>query len=636
MKLKSSLFLLPTIFAGTIVSWLSYFPVKGSFSHSDVLFEGVYLIAAGVSYFVIGRLRDWRLSVGWGVFTYGLLFDFLDEFTREAGSPVDVDAIQDLLTTIGLILITIGFVAAVREREADRENEVQLSNHVRSEKTRLATIIDSVHDAILVTNPKGEVLLANASALHFSGLTEDEIVGNSIEDSFALFDGVLPLFPMALELPSYKLSKKFFQKDYTMLSRHGESYLFEVVASELTDDEGAKFGIVWCLHEVAERREHERQLSQAGRLESVGLLAGGVAHDFNNLLSSIMNWTSYSAVLKENGGDDEEVFTEIKKACNRGKKLASQLLAFSKGGKPIVESVGLAALIRESTEFALRGSAVKLDMPNIENHLYAMVDASQMGQVVQNLVINAKQAMSDSGTITISAKLIELEEDEHLHLEDGEYVRVDISDHGQGVDAASLPSIFEPYFSTKTTGYGLGLATCYAVLKRHGGHIEVESEVGVGTMFTFFVPAGGSGEAAEVMQEIRSTYDDLSLLIVDDDYSVQKPLAATLRACGVDVEACLGGDEALLLYKRRLARGEPFDLVLMDLTLQGESSGAEVMSRICEFHPIARGIVMSGYHDDPVMSNYRESGFVAMLAKPFEHDQLLSVINLALKGGKNQ
>jgi len=621
--------LAPALWLASIAVWFSVFPVKESFSKSDVLFEGIYLLAALISFFLVLRLGEWKLSFGWAALCEGLLFDFLDEFTLEAGFRLDVDAMQDIATTAGLLMMTLGFLSAAgrRERELDAMRESADALGVAGE--RLAAILESVSDGLIVTGVTEGVQLWNATALALVGRQPDGAMGLSITEFLSLApENIHQIEDLRSDAFSHPM--RAASGIDLLRQRDGISQALSVGVSAIKES-GQATGLVWVIRDVTHRREEEKHISQASRLESVGLLAGGVAHDFNNLLSAVMNWVSFSEVTQAEGPELRETFQEITKACKRGKSLANQLLSFAKGGDPVVAPTDLSSLVQEEVVFALRGSKVSPVFFFGKGLPHAEVDAVQIGQVIQNLVINAKQAMALGGSLEVKVDCRKVTATDTVPLDPGDYLEVSIQDEGAGIAEEDRKHIFDPYFSKKESGSGLGLATAYAIIRRHRGHIWAEFPANrEGTCFRVLLPKTSKLALGQSRTLDDRLFHGKSILAVDDDYSVQKPLVGTLKAIGFDVEACMRGEDAIHLYQRRLNAGNPFDLVLMDLTLQGEAGGAEGMKKILAIDPKAKGIVMSGYHEDPVMANYLEEGFCGVMQKPFDYLRMVAEMGRVL------
>jgi CheY-like chemotaxis protein len=254
------------------------------------------------------------------------------------------------------------------------------------------------------------------------------------------------------------------------------------------------------------------------------------------------------------------------------------------------------------------------------------VDSGQIGQVVSNLVINADQSMPEGGTVKVSAENAKISKGEVISLNAGRYVKISIKDSGYGIEEDNLLMIFDPYFTTKSAGSGLGLASAYSITKKHGGHISVESEIGTGTVFTIYLPASTGKAVSGKVKKVTPLGGEGRVLLMEDDPMVAESTALGLEGFGYNVEVAGDGVEAIKLYLRAGYSGQPFDAVVMDLTIPGGMGGKETIKRLREIDPNVRAIVASGYFDDPVMSNFSEYGFGGVLTKPFEIPHLVDLL----------
>ena len=367
-------------------------------------------------------------------------------------------------------------------------------------------------------------------------------------------------------------------------------------------------------------------------MDSVGLLAGGIAHDFNNILIGIVGNVSLLAL----GEHDEEsalLLGEVSRACDQAKALNNQLLTFSQGGSPVREPTLLPRLLEDTLSFVLRGSNVVSVCDFAPDLHRAVLDRGQIGQVIQNIVINAIQAMPQGGTIRISATNVPVDPTMPLPLEPGHYVRLAFSDSGPGICPEHLQRIFDPYFTTKPSGHGLGLATSYSILRKHGGHIEVASEVGTGTTFELYLPASEEGELAEPTKELATAAKSSKarVLMMDDEDTVLAVGTKMLQFSGYAASAVAhDGEEAIRLCQEALAEGVPFTVAIMDLTIPGGMGGKEAFRRLRDLDPDLVGVVSSGYSNDPVMANYEAHGFAAVLPKPYRLTELRRAMERAV------
>lgn len=386
--------------------------------------------------------------------------------------------------------------------------------------------------------------------------------------------------------------------------------------------------------DVSEQKRIQDELIRTEKLESLGVLAGGIAHDFNNFLAGILGNISFARMLLDPSHKAHKLLGEAEKATQRATDLARQLLTFARGGAPVKKVISVQQVIRESATLVLRGTNVKdvLEIPHSLHNVEA--DEGQITQAFHNIIINAVQAMPNSGCLTIKAADVRVEEAGTSHLLSGDYVMVSFTDEGHGIPPEDLERIFDPYFTTKAKGTGLGLASVYSIISRHGGHINVISVVGRGTTFEVYLPACG--------KEIRDTIDTdvapvlekqgktAKILIMDDDEVITNLLVDIFEHKGYKVETCANGGGAIACYRDALERGTPYDAVIMDLTIPGGMGGKEAAAHLLRFDPNACLIVSSGYSNDPVMSDYSSYGFKAAIAKPFMSDNVLSALDAAL------
>ncbi|GAC1466077.1 MAG: hypothetical protein PVSMB11_01490 [Desulfuromonadaceae bacterium] len=377
--------------------------------------------------------------------------------------------------------------------------------------------------------------------------------------------------------------------------------------------------------------QQEQEKNQ--RLESLGVLAGGIAHDFNNILTAILGNISLARILVGDEHKAAQRLADSEKAVIRASELAQQLLTFARGGEPVKRVVDTLKLIGEAAGFALQGANVK-GVIEAESELYPVnADEGQLSQVFNNLLINAKQAMPAGGIVTVTAKNLKVHSGDRLPLAIGTYVQIDIADQGCGIPPELLGKIFDPYFTTKSSGTGLGLSTVYSIIKRHGGHISVTSEYGNGTVFRLFLPAV---EEAHPPQETNQTPQGLlsgtgRILLMDDEQIIRDVVRIMFEEAGYQVVDC--GDGAAAVEQYRLAReqGVRFDAVILDLTVPGGMGGREAAALIRKLDPTAVLIVSSGYSNDPVMADYGRYGFSGSAVKPYTFDALLTELSHAME-----
>jgi PAS domain S-box-containing protein len=397
---------------------------------------------------------------------------------------------------------------------------------------------------------------------------------------------------------------------------------------------GLPGGILLYAESTTERKRAEAELQKARRIESLGLLAGGIAHDFNNLLAVVAGNLSLARLVAEDPqttvGQLAAMLDEPERAAMQARELTQQLLTFSRGGAPVMRASDVPQVLRESAQFAVRGSHCSLDLRFDEGLPLAEMDPGQVSQVVHNLVLNAVQAMPQGGLIVVEASGVELWGGNSQGLPAANYVRVSVADKGKGIDESDLVRIFDPYFSTKSGGTGLGLATCFSIISRHGGRITAESKQGEGSRFVFYLPVASSAPLAAHESKNASVPPDLRVLVMDDEASLRDVVGSALDLIKCKNSVAAHGQAALDMAHLALEQGQAYDLAILDLTIPGGMGGLETLRHLRQFQPGIRAVVMSGYSQDEAMARHLEHGFQARLAKPFTIDHLRQAVAEAM------
>ena len=376
-----------------------------------------------------------------------------------------------------------------------------------------------------------------------------------------------------------------------------------------------------------ERKKFQEQALQSQKMEAIGTLAGGIAHDFNNLLGVITGNISYALNNIKKNNEVYDALLDVQESSKQAQNLTHQLLTFSKGGAPIKKILNINKLINKSAIFSTRGSETSCHFELLNDLWLSDVDEGQINQVIGNLVINANQAMPNGGRIRVRTENTEIGTDSGIPLLAGRYIKIIIEDQGTGIAKNHLPNIFEPYYSTKQKGSGLGLATAYSIIKRHGGHITVYSETGKGTVFNIYLPA-----SSEDIDEVQHKKDHRhsgqgNVLIMDDQESILKMVTRMLNRMGYEVTSAINGIQAINIFQKAYDAGKPFNLVILDLTIPGGMGGAKTIPELLKIDPNVKAVVSSGYSNDPIMANYEYYGFCGVVPKPYTKDQLSEVLN---------
>jgi signal transduction histidine kinase len=384
------------------------------------------------------------------------------------------------------------------------------------------------------------------------------------------------------------------------------------------------------VEQMAERQRMEDELLKVRKIESVGVFAAGIAHDFNNLLTGILGYISLAQVVANMDAKVLAYMTEAEQACQRATALTQQLLTFAKGGAPVRHTISLVEILKESVGFALRGANVRGDIQIAADLWPVDVDAGQINQVIHNVVLNAVQAMPGGGTVEVWADNIVFEAGAPFPLIEGQYVKITVQDYGCGIPKEVLANIFDPYFTTKDEGSGLGLTTAYAIVTKHDGYITVTSEVGMGTTVVIYLPAS---QQALVSAQIRP-HIPLSgsgrILVMDDEEVIRNLLRELLETLGYTVECVQDGAEAVAVYQRAQAARQPFAAVILDYTIPGSIGGLETLNRLRALDPQVKALISSGYANNPVMANWAYYGFSGVVAKPYTMAQLQEALHNVL------
>jgi signal transduction histidine kinase/ActR/RegA family two-component response regulator len=376
--------------------------------------------------------------------------------------------------------------------------------------------------------------------------------------------------------------------------------------------------------EIAQREQTEEELLRARKLESLGVLAGGIAHDFNNFLTVVQGNIEVAKAQLSLAEPAQPFLDQAASACQRAKFLSSQLLTFAKGGAPVRRVVSIAQLVTDAVHLARTGSPIAIELQLAEDLWTAHVDSGQIGQVLHNILINAREAMPRGGAIEVLAENVVASDNTDPQ------VRISIRDNGHGIPPEVLRRIFDPYFTTKPGGTGLGLATAYAIVLKHGGHISVESTPGAGTAFTVDLPASIEAPLPHASDAVPMHSGTGRLLVMDDDSALRILFKAVLTQLGYDVQTAADGAEAIALYETTKAAGKGFDAVLLDLTVTGGMGGMEAATKLKELDPALKLIVSSGYSDAPVMSHFADYGFDAVILKPWTVKEMSEVLRTVL------
>jgi PAS domain S-box-containing protein len=557
----------------------------------------------------------------------------------KTGSISNLDI--DYLTQDGTI-IPVEINAAVIDQESspiilamirDITGRKDAERNLASEKEHLAVTLRSIGDGVITSDTNGNVVLLNKVAEQLTGWSQEEAIGRPVTEIFHIINektGTVCESPVEKVL---ELGKIIGLANHTaLIAKDGKQRSIADSGAPIRDMESNIIGVVLVFRDVTDQLKMEEELLKIKKLESVGVLAGGIAHDFNNILAAILGNINLAAQFVGPGNKAASLLLEAEKATLRAEKLTKQLLTFSKGGEPVRETASISQLIRESAEFILHGSKVVCNFDIPDDLWMVDIDTGQISQVIQNLILNASHAMPEGGKIGVCcANISDITAETMLSLHRGDYVKITIQDNGIGIPENIIEKIFDPYFTTKHEGSGLGLAVTHSIINKHDGHISVKSEPGHGTTFTIYLPASSREQHVAADEKISQIASGKGrVLIMDDDKMVGEVAEYMLTHLGYEVELCVDGVETVNRYKELQEGGKVVDLIIMDLTIPGGMGGKEAVQEILAIDPEAKVIVASGYSTDPILANCREYGFQAAVTKPFDLAELSKAVSSAL------
>jgi len=487
---------------------------------------------------------------------------------------------------------------------------------MKSER-RYRRLVESSPESIFILSANNLTFANNAGMRLLGAEGLNEINGKPLQDIIhpddydSVIDSITKMQEVNHETPL--MERRFKRVDGSVVD-------VEMVAIPFTFPD--KSGVQIVALDISERKKIEVELLRVERIESIGLLAGGIAHDFNNILTGILGNIDLAKAFTAPEGEAVRFLSNAQQAATRAKELTFKLLTFSKGGEPLRATTLLSEIITDSVNFILSGSNIRFEYRQPDDLWAVDVDVVQFRQVIENLTVNAHQSMPDGGLFTIEAKNVKGDTVPAVLQKDTKYVKVTINDQGTGISKENLQKIFDPYFTTKDTGSGLGLATSYSIIKKHGGLITVESEPGHGTTFLIYIPA--TDKTPQVKSEIEEPpkAGKGRILIMDDEEIVREVAIEMLYNLGFEVLAVQEGQAAIDVYKAALESDEPFAAVIMDLTVPGGMGGEKAIAKLLEIDPDVKAIVSTGYSNNPVVANYANHGFKGFISKPFSLSEL--------------
>ncbi len=543
---------------------------------------------------------------------------------RKDGSVVYVD-VNATRVTLGGKQCIMGIFRDITERKLAEE---ALQESERSLKTLMSNLPGMAYRCCNDRNWTMEYVSEGAAAL--TGYQPADLTGNAkiAYNDLIHHDDQKPVWETVQKTIG---SRDKFRLSYRIRRADGQERWVWEQGQGVFSLAGDLLALEGFIIDVSERRLLEEERLKTQKLEAIGTLAGGIAHDFNNLLQGVFGYISLAKLSADQKEKSVAALEQAEKALHLSVNLTSQLLTFSKGGKPVKQRIDLRPMIENAARFALSGSRSDY-LLDISDDLWAAdADSGQLGQVIQNIVLNADQAMPEGGHVEITAINVQApNNDLPQGLHNGRYVKISIKDNGIGISEQYLAKIFDPYFTTKEKGSGLGLATSYSIVRNHGGFIDVQSLPGKGSTFVVYIPAAALVATKPIVAAVIRPALKGRILVMDDDEVVRMVAGELIRALGHDVDFAEHGDAAISKYRTARESGDPFDVIILDLTIRGGMGGMETIQKLREIDPEVKAVVSSGYSDNAATAEYQMNGFRSFLKKPYNIEELRDTLNALL------
>jgi PAS domain S-box-containing protein len=516
------------------------------------------------------------------------------------------------------------------------EAQLKFDSQLSAEKEWLSVTLQSIGDGVITTDSNGGIISMNPAAEHLTGWTQADAARKNIDEVYVCFNENGPgekHSVHALSILIEESSNTPINNHSTIISRDGIKFKVAEQAAPIFDNMGNKVGYVMAVRDITERIILEEELFKAKKLESINLLAGGIAHDFNNLLTSIVTNLFMAKMELPPNEETAQLITNAEKAAFRASNLTKQLLVFSKNGNASREKISIKEFIESSVGFYLSDSKSDYKLEFGDDLRKIVMDRGHIDQVLNNIINNADEAMPEGGSIVVQAHNIDLKSSHNLPVKPGKYIRISISDTGEGIDETIIHRIFDPYFTTRNASNGLGLTTAFAIVQKHGGHITVESTKNCGTVFNIFLPAAEDPPADTENQTATLSDSNHNILLMDDEETIRMSIKKVLKHLGYDCILTESGDHALQVVKEHLEKKVKFKAIILDLTVHGGKGAIDIVDDLHALDPDTRIIVSSGYANDKVITDFQKYGFDAAITKPYTIDNLADVLSRMLQIG---
>lgn len=545
-------------------------------------------------------------------------------FSSTRKERCDDKELNQLGKVIAKFAVSLEGCLAYRQSQRELSERKRMEEKLRKERDFNRSLLQASPIFFVAINGEGQTLMMNEMLLTTLGYKKEEVVGKDYLKTFAPksdWEKIKNVYNLLINQHQPTLNQSH------ILTKDGRELLVEWHGMPMFKKNGEFDFFFGVGIDITNRHRIEEELLKSSKLESLGIMAGGIAHDFNNILTGILGNITLARLELAPKSRAVDRLREAEKATTRAKNLTQQLLTFSRGGRPIKISAALEDFMPEAIDFALSGSNVTYILSLPKDLWPVFADVGQIGQVIDNIVINAAQSMPEGGSITVKAENIKIDNRTPLRLKKGKYVKISVNDSGIGIAEKHLSKIFDPFFTTKQKGSGLGLTSAYSIIKKHRGIITVDSQVSQGTTFSVYIPvADHPAIKKESIERKKIIKRKGRILIIDDEEIVRDVADRFVKFLGYQTDMATSGKKGILLYKKALKSGRPYDAVILDLTMPGGMGGKEVAKKIRAVNRYAKIIASSGYSTDPIISHYKKFGFAGALIKPYRIDELIKIL----------
>ncbi|MCD4819837.1 MAG: response regulator [Candidatus Cloacimonetes bacterium] len=510
----------------------------------------------------------------------------------------------------------IGTISDISERK-------QIEKFIIESEKKYRSLVENINEGIAIVDENEVFSFLNSAAAKIFGYSKRELLGKNIQE-YMLKDE----FEKILNQTEKREKGKIGKYEFKIINKDNEERILLINTNGIFKEDKyiGSFGI---FSDITDQKLMEEEMQKRERLDSLGILAGGIAHDFNNILTAILSNIEFAKLNINHHKKILKILDESINAVHNAKQLTNQLLTFAKGGEPVISTIEIDMLLKNAVDFVLRGSNVKASLKIKPDLKPVYADKGQIDQVINNLLINAIQAMQNGGKIKISAKNVQMD------IDGNGFVEICIKDYGIGIKEDKLKKIFDPFFTTKKEGTGLGLSTVYSIIKKHNGEISVQSKIDKGSVFTILLPISHEKIDNRISSQKKKFTRYFKILIMDDNEMILKVSQEMLSQLGHNVYISIDGSQAIKKYKEAYLSNDPFDVVIFDLTIPGGLGGKETLQNLLEFDPKIKAVVSSGYSIDPVISNFEKFGFCGVLTKPYNLENIQDLLSEVFNGKEN-